>query len=125
MTVASDNKDVEHTLIRFVYEIGLSSDGKTFEMLLNYVTSPINPKSFSGNIHDLVIRPSSKEVYVAWAKADYTGPLRKSADQFSVHLNLPKEYRLEQQEYVIFDKNGKIAGEIPAPFLSSGSSDKQ
>ena len=110
MTVASDNKDVEHTLIRFVYEIGLSSDGKTFEMLFNYATAPANPDSFNGNIHDLVIRPSSKEVYGAWAKAGYTDPLSKGAGQFVVSLGLPKEYRLEQQEYVIFDKNGKIAG---------------
>jgi hypothetical protein len=120
MTVPSNIEDVEHTLVRLVYEIGLSGDEKNFKMVFNYATAPTSPKSFTGNIRDLTIRPSNAIVNKAWDAAGHVGSLSQGVNEIAVLLDTPEKYKLDQQEYIIYDKNNKMVGEIPAPFLSSG-----
>ena len=117
MTFPSNVDDVEHTLIRFVYEIGLSSNKETYSMLFTYAAAPVQPEFFKGSINDIFIRPSDEIVSQAWEKAGRSGHLEAYKGSFAIPMSLPAKFILTQQSYIVYG-NGKPVGEIPAPFLA-------
>jgi hypothetical protein len=122
MTVPSNIKDPEHTLIRFVYAIGLTSENpakQNYGMLFNYAAAPASTEDFKGSLKDLTIRPTDKRVDQAWKKAGLSGQLKEAEGNFNVLMDLPNNFSLVQQNYVVYDQNNSIVGEIPAPFLVS------
>jgi hypothetical protein len=116
-TFPSNTSDVENTLIRFVYEVGLSPDKGNYNLLFNYAAAPVNPESFKGSIKDISIRPSDGVVSGAWKKAGRSGQLEDFKGSFATQMALPKQLKLVQQSYIIYDLKGVAVGEIPAPFL--------
>ena len=47
-TFPSNTADAENTLIRFVYEVGLSSDKETYNLVFNYAAAPVHPDFLKG-----------------------------------------------------------------------------
>jgi hypothetical protein len=116
-TFPTNTADVDNTLIRFVYEVGLKADKETYNLLFNYAAAPVHPDAFKGSIKDLSIRPSDGMVSEAWKKAGRSAQLEALKDYIVVPMALPKQFQLTQQNYVVYDIKGNIVGMIPAPFL--------
>ena len=86
-------------------------------MLLHQCT----PILFKGSIKDISIRPSDGIVSKAWEKAGLSARLEDFKDNIVVQMALPKQFRLTQQKYVIFDLKGNVVGRHSrAVFVAAG-----
>jgi hypothetical protein len=120
ISIPSDSNDVDGTLIRFVYEIGLLPSPSGYNMILAYDAAPVSEK-FHGNITDINVLSNSSTVRAAiteTGRKEGVVSLRKYADRIEIPMKLQKPYQPTQQRYVFHDIRGQIVGEIEAPFLS-------
>jgi hypothetical protein len=122
ISVPSNSEDVDGTLIRFVYQIGLIPAAGGYRMLLAYEAAPVSLENFRGKIEAITIRPSVDSVRQGLIKSDHKDgllSLSKYVDRFEIPMELRRPFSLREQQYGFYDINGKLVGEIDAPFLSS------
>jgi hypothetical protein len=120
ISVPSNGEDVEGTLIRFVYQIGLIPDGPDYRMLLAYQAAPVSPE-FHGDIRRLTVRPSLAAVRESLMRIGYGDGIIQLDDYeggFTSPMKLPEQYIIEEQQYGFYDAKGNPVGAIYAPFLS-------
>ncbi|MCK1290330.1 hypothetical protein [Bradyrhizobium sp. 30] len=120
ISIPSDSKDVDGTLIRFVYEIGLRKAPSGYEMIFSYDAAPVSEK-FHGDIAAIKVLSNSPTVRAAIAETGHKEGiinLRKYSDRIEIPMKLKEPFQRSQQRYVFHDVRGEIVGEIEAPFLS-------
>jgi hypothetical protein len=111
-------KDIENTLIRFVYSVGLREADSQYVMSLSYAAYPVYPEKFKGSIGNLRIRPSDKGLNDMWESEGFGKPLTEKQRTFELKLPEPKNGSLVQQSFQIMDLEDTVIDEIPAPFFS-------
>jgi hypothetical protein len=124
MSVPSNREDVDGTLIRFVYQIGLAPDSGRYNMILAYRAAPASPDGFRGNIKDITIRPSSDSVRRAlMSSGAQDGIIRLSEYEgsYEIPMELAPGSSLQEQRYGFYDVSRTLVGQIYAPFLASGA----
>jgi hypothetical protein len=122
ISIPSNLEDVDGTLIRFVYQIGLNQDSSsTYKMFFDYWAAPVSAEKFHGSIEALSVQPSDKNVQFALEKTGRKGGLinlSKYEDHFEIPMSIPsRRFLVQSQQYIFMDSNRKPVGEIYAPFL--------
>jgi hypothetical protein len=121
MSIPSSEKDVDGTLIRFVYQVGLQPSSAGYDMVLAYDSAPATEKAH-GRIQDITVRSNSQVVQSAMMAAgikDGIIRLSESSARIVTGMKLTANPRLTEQRYIFYDANKQVVGEIAAPYLSS------
>ena len=116
----TDAKDPEHTLIRFVYDVGVQPEGTRYQALFRFAAAPTSPSTFRGDIKSITLRPTNRELREALMTSgspDGIIQLGKYEGKFDVSLPIPKNFTLGQQTYSVFDRYGNMVGAISTPLL--------
>ena len=121
MIFPTNIKDIENTLIRFVYSVGLRETESQYTIKLSYAAAPVDPEKFKGSLRELRIRPSDKSLNSVWQEKGFDSPLSEKERTFEIALPESRNMEMVQQEFQIMDLSGIVIDEIPAPFLSEVS----
>jgi hypothetical protein len=120
-SMPSNVKDVDGTLIRFVYQIGLEPSSDGYNMILAYQSAPATERSH-GNIRDITVRSNSQVVQSAMMRAgikDGIVRLSEPSARIITPMKMTANPHLVEQRYVFYDVEKQVVGEIEAPYLSS------
>jgi hypothetical protein len=111
-------KDIENTLVRFVYSVGLREADSQYVMSLSYAAAPVYPEKFKGSIGDLRIRPSDKSLNEMWEREGFGEPLKEKERTFEIKFPEPKDGALVEQSFQIMGHDDVMVDEIPAPYFA-------
>jgi hypothetical protein len=120
-SVPSNEQDVDGTLIRFVYQVGLEPSSDGYDLIFAYNSAPATEQSH-GRIQDITVRSNSQVVRSAMMESgikDGVIRLSEPSAKFVTRMRLSGKPRLAEQHYILFDVEKRPVGEIAAPYLSS------
>jgi hypothetical protein len=121
MSIPSSEKDIDGTLIRFVYQVGPQPSSDGYDMVLAYDSAPATEKAH-GRIQDITVRSNSQVVQSAMMQAgikDGVIRLSEASAKIITRMKLIANPHLAEQRYIFYDANRQVVGEIVAPYLSS------
>ena len=115
--IPSDVENIEATMIRFVYQVGIEPAGDGYAIVLKYEAGGVSPE-FKGNIADLTIRPGQQIREFALRSSDREPiHLKEMSDTITIPMRKPKSFVLSTDSYSFLDRSGRLATEIEVPIL--------